>query len=380
MLQRRLATTVLVGTMAGFTAPSSANAPLWESWSQPYPQRGEFAPSRNGEFQPQMQLASYSKPASPSNPIQQGLLDLARSLEGKSQWARPSPLGSTIINKTLMETVQQLLNWQDDLLPEALAQQFDLIPVSSNKSNSKGHFTGYYTPILEGSRTRTAQFHVPVYRMPLGNVDHLSHAEIASGALANKGLEVAWVADPYLLYIAQVQGSAHIRFPDGTASTLDYSGDNGREFQSVSAYLSAKGYSSTIGKMTHENIDSWLNAHPDIMREALLSNPRYIFFRETQNLPQTASGNSVIPGHTIAVDSRYIPHGSVVLAELPRINNLGKRVEGTEWRLLFAQDHGRAIQGDGRFDLYTGVGGNAESAAYSVSGVHRAFLLVRKAG
>ncbi|WP_308874741.1 MltA domain-containing protein [Thiothrix subterranea] len=184
---------------------------------------------------------------------------------------------------------------------------------------------------------------MPIYREPQGNLSRLSHAEIANGALANKNLEVAWVEDPYMLYMAQVQGSAQIRFSDGTASTLDYAGNNGKDFRPVSTYLQAKGYN--IGSMTHENVGRWLREHPDIMREALLSNPRYIFFHETQGLPQTASGTSVIPGHTVAVDSRYIPHGFVLLAELPRVNSQGKKVDGTEWRLRICA---RPWSGDSR--------------------------------
>ncbi|QTR45023.1 MltA domain-containing protein [Thiothrix litoralis] len=377
MLQRHLATVLLAGTITGSAAPSWADAPLWESWSQPYPQRGEFAPSRQGTLQPRLQLATYSAPAPLSNPIQQGLLDLAHSLEGKSQWERAAPLGNNIANKTLMETVKRLLTWQDSLEPAALERQFDLVSVSS-KADSKAQFTGYYTPVLQGSRTRTAQFNIPVYRTPPSNLRRLSHNEIAHGALTGKGLEVAWVNNAYLLYIAQVQGAARIYFTDGSVSTLDYASDNGREFKAISTYLAAKGYK--IGALSHNNINRWLLDHPAILPDALLSNPRYIFFNETQESPQTASGHGVIPGHTIAVDSRYIPHGSVLLAELPRLDALGKRQGGTEWRILFAQDHGRAIKGNGRFDLYTGVGGDAESAAYSVTGLHRVFMLVRKPG
>ena len=377
MLSRSLATTILMSTLTSAATPTYANPPIWESWSQMQPQRGEFAPSRAGVLQPRLQLATYSQPSIAISPVETGLRDLARSLEGKALWERQAPLGSNIVNKTLMETIQQLLYWRGDWFPATLRQQFELIPLTAQQAKM-GHFTGYYTPILTGSRTRTPQFRVPIYREPQGNLSRLSHAEIANGALANKNLEVAWVEDPYMLYMAQVQGSAQIRFTDGTASTLDYAGNNGKDFRPVSTYLQAKGYN--IGSMTHENVGRWLREHPDIMHEALLSNPRYIFFHETQCLPQTASGTSVIPGHTVAVDSRYIPHGSVLLAELPRVNSQGKKVDGTEWRLLFAQDHGRAIQGKGRFDLYTGVGNSAESAAYAISGMHRAFLLVRKSG
>lgn len=377
MFSRRLATTILMSTLTSAATPTYANSPIWESWAQPHPQRGEFAPSRAGILQPRLQLASYSQPTIAANPVQAGLRDLALSLEGKSLWERHAPLGSNIATKTLLETIEQLRYWRGDLFPATLRQQFDLIPLTSWQGQS-GHFTGYYTPILEGSRTRTAQFRIPVYGMPKGKMSRVSHAEIANGALANQGLEIAWVADPYLLYIAQVQGSAKIHFTDGSVSTLDYAGNNGKDFRAVSTYLQAKGYN--IGSQTHENVGRWLRERPGIMREALLSNPRYVFFHETKGLPQTASGTSVIPGHTVAVDSRYIPHGSVLLAELPRVNHQGQKVNGTEWRLLFAQDHGRAIQGNGRFDLYTGVGNSAESAAYAISGMHRAFLLVRKPG
>lgn len=377
MFSRRLATSILMSTLTSAATPTYANPPIWESWSQPHPQRGEFTPSRAGIFQPWLQLATYSQPNVAASPVEVGLRDLARSLEGKGLWERQAPLGSNIATKTLIETIQQLRYWRGDLFPATLRQQFDLIPLTAPQRN-EGHFTGYYTPILVGSRTRTAQFRVPLYGMPKGQLSRLNHADIANGALANQGLEVAWIDDPYLLYIAQVQGSAQIRFTDGTVSTLDYAGDNGKDFRPVSAYLQAKGYK--LGSLTHEAVGGWLRERPEIMRDALLNNPRYIFFHETHSLPQTASGMAVIPGHTVAVDSRYIPHGSVVLAELPRVSSQGGRVDGTEWRLLFAQDHGRAIQGKGRFDLYTGVGGNAESAAYAVSGMHRAFLLVRKSG
>ncbi|UOG92345.1 MAG: MltA domain-containing protein [Candidatus Thiothrix sulfatifontis] len=377
MISCRLATTILVGVLTSAAIPTHANPPIWESWSQPPPPRGEFAPSRAGIWQPRLQLATYSQPSAAISPVEAGLRDLARSLEGKGLWERQAPLGSNIATKTLLETIQQLLYWRGDLFPATLRQQFELIPLTAQQTQA-GQFTGYYTPILTGSRTRTAQFRVPVFGIPNGKLSRLSHAEIAGGALANQGLEVAWVADPYLLYMAQVQGSAEIHFTDGSTSTLDYAGDNGKDFRPVSTYLQAKGYN--IGKLTHENIGRWLREHPQIMREALLNNPRYIFFHETQGLPKTASGMPVIPGHTVAVDSRYIPHGSVLLAELPRVNSQGQKVNGTEWRLLFAQDHGRAIQGKGRFDLYTGVGHTAESAAYALSGMHRAFLVVRKSG
>lgn len=109
----------------------------------------------------------------------------------------------------------------------------------------------------------------------------------------------------------------------------------------------------------------------------LHQNPRYIFFSLSGKSPRTATGTRIIPGHTVAVDKRYIPLGSVLLAEIPRMNHLGKRT-GSDWKMLFAQDSGSAIKGPGRLDIYTGIGAEAERKTYQVTGLHKTYLLVRK--
>lgn len=379
MLQRHLATTMVVGVITGAASPSFANAPIWESWAQPYQQpRQEFAPSRLGEFQPQLQLAAYHPPGLRNDPIQRGLLSLAQVLKYKNPWER-TPLmgGNRITNGMLTETVSALLNWNGDFSPNALQRNFELLPINSAKGTGRGDFTGYFTPELNGSRIRTARFKIPVYRMPAGNLARLSHTEIANGALAGRGLEIAWVDNPFALYIAQVQGAALIHFPDGSRSIINYAGDNNRTFSSVANYLRKTGYKTNA--LSNEDVNQWLQEHPEKIHEALTSNQRYIFFRETNDTPETASGNGVISGHTVAVDTHHIPHGSVLLAELPRFDFRGEPV-GTEWRLLFAQDRGKNIKGNGRMDLYTGVGKAAEATAYKVSGAYRTYLLVRKPG
>lgn len=392
MLQRHLATTMLVGAVTGSASPCHANTAIWESWpaiftpvpyTQPYQQpRREFAPSRQGSFQPQMQLAAYHPPSTQYNgshndPIQRGLLSLAQVLERKSPW-EPTPLmGNSITHGMLAETVQKLLHWNSPLLPEALQSSFDLLPIDSAKGSGQGNFTGYFTPELNGSRIRTERFRIPVYGKPPRELANLSHADIANGALAGRGLEIAWIDNPFELYIAHVQGAALIHFQDGSQSMVDYAASNNHSFSSVGDYLHKSGHKT--GSLSNAEVDKWLHEHPEKMHEALTSNQRYIFFKETGEIPTTASGNGVIPGHTIAVDSHHIPHGSVLLAELPRFDAAGNII-GSEWRLLFAQDRGKNIQGSGRMDLYLGIGKAAESMAYKISGAHRTYLLIRKSG
>jgi len=114
--------------------------------------------------------------------------------------------------------------------------------------------------------------------------------------------------------------------------------------------------------------------------ETVLSkNPRYVFFQLGQHERVTASGTPIINGHSVAVDTRYIPFGSILLAEIPIRNKKGK-VLRKEWRLLFAQDRGAAIRTDMRLDVYTGTGDDARREANQITGIGKAYLLLKKDG
>ena len=91
----------------------------------------------------------------------------------------------------------------------------------------------------------------------------------------------------------------------------------------------------------------------------------------------TASGMKLVPGHTVAVDTSFIPFGAVLLAEVPRINAQGEIMD-YEWRLLFPQDRGNAIRGNARLDFYTGTGELAKQWANKVTGLRQAYLLLDK--
>ncbi len=408
MLQRLVRMSVALGYSLALMAflDAQANTPVWDNWHPlngniPYDQtfqqtRQDFLPTRQGQIPTQLQHTAYLAPQFTNDSMDCGLsqalnlpnLCLRRTirtkvglevlidfLQQKKPWQQVAPLGVNLPNQLLMETAKQLFAWHEGMSSLNLADQFALVPINSAKGMGKGNFTGYFTPILNASHTPSARFNIPIYAKPPSRLSQLSHAEIVSGALSGRGLEIAWVDDPFSLNVAQVQGAAVVQFPDGHQSVLAYAGNNNQPFTPISRYLLNQGYMS--GSLSNESISQWLRQHPDKMREVLTSNARYVFFKETDNPPETALGHSVIPGHTVAVDSRYIPHGSVLLAELPRVNMDGS-TDGTEWRLLFAQDNGKAIQGNGRIDLYTGSGHDAEKAAYAISGARRVFMLLRK--
>lgn len=378
MLQHYLVRVALVST--AMTLPASgiaAIAGIWDAMpassafnAPPTPMPPTFQPER---YQPELQLISYQPPASQQTPLDAGLNSLLDVLARQPlQQVANAKANLTVAH--LAATINALRNWNRPVSPEGLSSRFELLEITSARG-AGAHVTGYFTPELQASPVPTARFNIPIYRQPPARLARLSHAEIANGALHGQGLELAWVDDPFHLYLAHVQGAALLHFPDGTQQMIDYAGDNGRKFASIATYLKQRGY--LHGSISNADIQTWLQAHPDKQFEVMTSNPRYIYFHESQESPRTASGGSVIPGHTIAVDSNHIPLGSIILAELPRFDANGQ-ASGREWRLLLAQDRGKGIVGSGRIDLYTGMGTTAEQRAYQVSGLRRAFLVVRR--
>jgi membrane-bound lytic murein transglycosylase A len=79
-----------------------------------------------------------------------------------------------------------------------------------------GFFTGYYETVIAGSRTRSADYNVPIYRLPksaaLARANRLA---IEDGLLAGKNLELIWLTSPIDAFFAQIQGSARVHLTDG---------------------------------------------------------------------------------------------------------------------------------------------------------------------
>ncbi len=303
-----------------------------------------------------------------------GLHEQIRYLNRENPRKKVARGWANVSNAALLETAKALLSRENGHRIKSFRQSFSMYEISSSKQADHGHFTGYFTPELQVQSHPDRHYRYPVYGPP-SKKTHLSRSQIDNGALRHKGLEVAWTNDPVDLYFAQIQGSAIARYPDGSRRYLNYAGNNGYPYQEISRYLNERGYVS--GGLSNSNIRHWLHQHPGKIKEVLHRNPRYIFFTLADETTRTATGTTMIPGHTVAVDDHYIPLGSVLLAEIPRINHRGERT-GSDWRMLFAQDRGDAIKGPGRLDLYTGSGHTAEQRTYQLTGEHKTYLLVRK--
>ena len=242
--------------------------------------------------------------------------------------------------------------------------------VDALSGGAEGLLTAYFEPVLEGSRTASAGFSVPLYQPPLGlaqrkpwytrqEIDTLPQVQAAL-----KGREIAFLADPIDALILQIQGSGRMRMtqPDGTQTIvrLAYAGSNGQPYKSVGRWLLDQG---AVRDASWPAIKAWIAQNPGRVNELLWSNPRTVFFREEplSDLnaalgPRGAQGVALTPGRSIAVDPGSIPYGTPVW-----LVSGGPAVKLQ--KLVLAQDTGSAIVGAVRADYFVGWGAAAGELA-----------------
>lgn len=267
------------------------------------------------------------------------------------------------------------------------AENFEVVQVGDGTA----FVTGYFEPEIAGSRTRLPGYEVPVYRKPpdLVEVDaataeaagtprrgrlengavvpYFERTEIEAGALADRGLEIAWAADEIDFFFLQIQGSGRLRSPDGSVVRIGYAGQNGREYVGIGKLMKDRGLLGP-GQTSMQGIVAWLRVHPEEGRAIMRENKSYIFFQELTGAgPLGALGLPVTARATVATDPKYVPMGAPVLLQLDRTEANG---------LWIAQDTGGAIKGSNRFDTFWGAGADAARIAGGMQGRGRAYVLV----
>jgi membrane-bound lytic murein transglycosylase A len=262
---------------------------------------------------------------------------------------------------------------------------FDWVRVGTGQAFA----TGYYEPEIAGSRTRAQGYEVPIYRTPpdlirctradgqtgRGRIDetgqcvlYFTRAEIEDGALANKGLELAWAADPIELFFLQIQGSGRVRMADGSTLRIGYDNQNGREYVAVGRVLRDRGILPP-GGANMQAIVAWLRANPDQGKALMRENLSYIFFKQLAGPPLGALSLPVTAQTTVATDPNFVPLGAPVFLSLDRPEANGFWV---------AQDTGGAIKGANRFDTFWGAGPYATATAGGMSASGQALILLPK--
>lgn len=258
--------------------------------------------------------------------------------------------------------------------------------VTGPENDGTGLITGYYEPILNGSRTRSARYRYPLYAVPddllvvelaelhpdlkglrlRGRLEgrrvvpYYSRAEIDGGIAPRIAPVLFWVDDPIDLFFLQVQGSGQIRLDNGERARVGFADQNGHPYRSIGRLLVERG-ELTLENASMQGIKAWARQHPDKLPEVLHHNARYVFFRELRNDlpgPIGALGVPLTAGRSLAIDPAHVPLGAPVFLDTTWPNS--KR---PLQRLMMAQDTGGAIRGPARGDYFWGLGEQAGTQA-----------------
>ena len=265
-------------------------------------------------------------------------------------------------------------------------QNFTPYLATNPDGTTQGLITGYYEPLLKGSRTRSAKYRFPLYGVPgdmltieladiypelkgmrlrgrlQGNkvIPYYSRADIENVQSPLKGTEILWVDDAIDLFFMQVQGSGRVKLENGESVRIGYADQNGFPYKSIGKVLVERG-DLPLEKASAQGIKDWTLKNPGKISELLNSNASYVFFREmpnSQNGPTGALGVPLTAGRSIAVDPRSIPLGAPVFLSTTWPNS-----EKPLSRLMMAQDTGGAIKGGVRADFFWGFGHEAGAFA-----------------
>ncbi|WP_380183954.1 murein transglycosylase A [Kalamiella sp. sgz302252] len=241
-------------------------------------------------------------------------------------------------------------------------RQFGLDSYQMEGTDNYGNvqFTGYYTPVIHARYTRQGEFQYPLYRMPPRGKRRLpSRAEIYSGGLDERYV-IGYSNSLMDNFIMDVQGSGYVDYGDGRPLMFfGYGGKNGHPYRSIGKVLIDRGEVKRED-MSMQAIRQWGEDHsPAEVRELLEQNPSFVFFKPEEFAPvRGASAVPLIAKASVAADRSLIPPGTVLLAEVPLLNNKGKFNGKYEMRVMVALDVGGAIKGQ-HFDIYQGIGEQA---------------------
>ncbi len=335
-----------------------------------------------------------------------GLLKLAawEDIDGINQanlmtaWPAWMQSCSTLINKPQWKKVcgaandlnNQMTNGAKKNSAEAVQayfkQYFSVYKTTNIDGTDNGLITGYYEPLLKGSRTKSAKYAYPLYVQPedlvtveldsifpelkykrvrgrlVGNklVPYYNRAEIEADASPLQGRELIYIDDIIDVFFLQIQGSGLVKLDSGEQVHVGYADQNGQSYNSIGRILIQRG-ELTAANASMQGIKNWARNNLTKLRELLNNNPSYVFFRELPaGLPGPlgALGVPILGERSVAIDPKFVPLGAPLFLATTEPNS-SKPLK----RMVIAQDTGGAIRGGVRADFFWGAGFEAGAKA-----------------
>jgi membrane-bound lytic murein transglycosylase A len=354
-----------------------------------------------------------TKPATPIATLDYALLkpanwsDIDGFAEDDSALTWPAWLQScsTLINKPQWQTAcaaaKTLSKPNKRAVQVYFAEYFNVYSASNQDGTDTGLITGYYEPLLKGSRTKSSQYPHPLYKQPadlitvelsdiypelknkrvrgkiVGNklVPYLSRADIEASPAPLAGNELVWINDIIDVFFLQIQGSGLVKLDSGEDVHVGYADQNGQAYNSIGRILIERG-ELTKDQAGMQGIKNWARNNLAKLRDLLNSNPSYVFFRELPaGLPGPigALGVPILAERSVAIDPKYIPLGAPVFLSTTQPNSTTPLK-----RLMVAQDTGGAIKGGVRADFFWGAGENAGKQAGAMKQAGKIWVLLPK--
>ena len=317
---------------------------------------------------------------------------------------------STLINKPQWQATcdaAKTLNKPNKQAVEAyFTQYFNVYSATNQDGTESGLITGYYEPLLKGSRSKSAQYPYPLYRQPndlvtveLGDtypelkykrvrgrllvdkqgrnklVPYATRAEIEATSSPLAGNELVWINDIIDVFFLQVQGSGLVKMDDGSEVHVGYADQNGHAYHSIGRLLIERGELSA-DQASMQGIKTWARNNLDKLPDLLNSNPSYVFFRELPARlpgPLGALGVPISAERSVAIDPKYVPLGAPIFLSTMQPNS-----QIPLKHLMVAQDTGGAIKGGVRADFFWGAGNEAGEKAGAMKQQGKIWVLLPK--
>ena len=266
---------------------------------------------------------------------------------------------------------------------DSIIKNFRVFQAVGKSYEGDVHFTGYGTPIYDGSLTPTGEFRYPLYKKPADfRKPYYTRREIEERGLL-RGKEIAYLKSKLDAYLIHVQGSGQIRLPSGEKVYVGYDADSGHPYTSVGRMLVMDG-KIPEDDLTLSTLITYFEQNPYELDSYLKKNDRYIFFKKVNYaVPHGSIGVPVTPMRSIATDKNVFPAGGLAFAviESKRSKKLGLfKKKGTVEKSCFVldQDTGSAIQTPARADVYFGIGEKAMYDAGNLNTYGRLYYLLKR--
>lgn len=304
-------------------------------------------------------------------------LNSARAVKDYQRYQKKFPaISLNRVRKSLQRFRQLVIESKSAAqLQAAVQREFVFYQSVGNDGWGKVLFSAYYEPIYEASRVQTPEYRYPIYRIP-PNLDNWSwphptrkQLEGEDGLQAPKsrlaGLELFWLKDRWQAYQIHIQGSAKLRLPDGSLTSVNYAGNTRRNYVSIGWELSEDG-KMELEKVTMPAIREYFRQHPEEENDYMSRDNSFVFFKESGGRP--AQGSISVPlsaERSIATDKSLMPPGALALinTSIPTFNNAGDLKDLPISRYVLDQDAGGAIKTPGRVDYFLGTGDEPEQRA-----------------